>query len=376
MKFVVEREELVDAVNWVARSLSTRPIKPELLGIMIDVDTSITLTGSDLETSTKAILKADIASKGKVIVPGRLLAEISRSLPAKPITFLLEGTRVLVTAGAAKFTLPTLSTLEYPNLPDVPDAAGLIASDIFATAVNQVAIAAGKDDSLPTLTGVHIEINKNQITLAATDRYRLAVRELSWQSKDSELEATTLLRARTLSDAAKSLTATHSQVTLALSPTSSNERLVGFISELKTMTSRTLDGTFPPFRHLLPSESVAQATINVSDFLDSVRRVALVTDKTVPLRLDFGNGILRLEAGAGEDAQATEELEIEYSGEPIAIAFNPQYLTDGLQALGTPFVEIDFTGASKPAVLVGKQEANGAKDESYKYLLMPMRYSS
>ncbi len=376
MKFVVEREELVDAVNWVARSLSTRPIKPELLGIMIDVDTSITLTGSDLETSTKAILKADIASKGKVIVPGRLLAEISRSLPAKPITFLLEGTRVLVTAGAAKFTLPTLSTLEYPNLPDVPNAAGLIASDIFATAVNQVAIAAGKDDSLPTLTGVHIEINKNQITLAATDRYRLAVRELSWQSKDSELEATTLLRARTLSDAAKSLTATHSQVTLALSPTSSNERLVGFISELKTMTSRTLDGTFPPFRHLLPSESVAQATINVSDFLDSVRRVALVTDKTVPLRLDFGNGILRLEAGAGEDAQATEELEIEYSGEPIAIAFNPQYLTDGLQALGTPFVEIDFTGASKPAVLVGKQEANGAKDESYKYLLMPMRYSS
>ena len=376
MKFVVEREELVDAVNWVARSLSTRPIKPELLGIMIDVDTSITLTGSDLETSTKAILKADIASKGKVLVPGRLLAEISRSLPAKPITFLLEGTRVLVTAGAAKFTLPTLSTLEYPNLPDVPDAAGLIASDIFATAVNQVAIAAGKDDSLPTLTGVHIEINKNQITLAATDRYRLAVRELSWQSKDSELEATTLLRARTLSDAAKSLTATHSQVTLALSPTSSNERLVGFISELKTMTSRTLDGTFPPFRHLLPSESVAQATINVSDFLDSVRRVALVTDKTVPLRLDFGNGILRLEAGAGEDAQATEELEIEYSGEPIAIAFNPQYLTDGLQALSTPFVEIDFTGASKPAVLVGKQEANGAKEESYKYLLMPMRYSS
>ena len=376
MKFVVEREELVDAVNWVARSLSTRPIKPELLGIMIDVDTSITLTGSDLETSTKAILKADIASKGKVLVPGRLLAEISRSLPAKPITFLLEGTRVLVTAGAAKFTLPTLSTLEYPNLPDVPDAAGLIASDIFATAVNQVAIAAGKDDSLPTLTGVHIEINKNQITLAATDRYRLAVRELSWQSKDSELEATTLLRARTLSDAAKSLTATHSQVTLALSPTSSNERLVGFISELKTMTSRTLDGTFPPFRHLLPSESVAQATINVSDFLDSVRRVALVTDKTVPLRLDFGNGILRLEAGAGEDAQATEELEIEYSGEPIAIAFNPQYLTDGLQALGTPFVEIDFTGASKPAVLVGKQEANVAKEESYKYLLMPMRYSS
>ncbi len=375
MKFVVEPGELVDAVNWVARSLSTRPIKPELLGIMIDVDTSITLTGSDLETSTKAILKADIASKGKVLVPGRLLAEIARSLPNKPITFVLDGTRVLVTAGSAKFTLPTLSVNEYPNLPELPETAGLIASDLFTTAVNQVAIAAGKDDSLPTLTGVHIEINKNNITLAATDRYRLAVRELTWQAKDGNIEVNTLVRARTLSDAAKSLT-THSQVTLALSPTGANEKLIGFISELKTMTSRTLDGTFPPFKHLLPSESVAQAVIEVAPFLDSVRRVALVTDKTVPLRLIFSRNSLQLEAGAGEEAQATEELEIVYNGEDINIAFNPTYLTDGLQAIGTPFVQIDFTGASKPAVLSGKHELNGAKDESYKYLLMPMRYTA
>ena len=372
MKFVVEPSELVDAVNWVARSLSTRPIKPELLGIMIDVDTSITLTGSDLETSTKAILKADIASKGKVLVPGRLLAEIARSLPNKPITFVLDGTRVLVTAGSAKFTLPTLSVNEYPNLPELPETAGLIASDLFTTAVNQVAIAAGKDDSLPTLTGVHIEINKNNITLAATDRYRLAVRELTWQAKDGNIEVNTLVRARTLSDAAKSLT-THSQVTLALSPTGANEKLIGFISELKTMTSRTLDGTFPPFK---PSESVAQAVIEVAPFLDSVRRVALVTDKTVPLRLIFSHNSLQLEAGAGEEAQATEELEIVYNGEDINIAFNPTYLTDGLQAIGTPFVQIDFTGASKPAVLSGKHELNGAKDESYKYLLMPMRYTA
>ena len=375
MKFLVEPTELVDAVNWVARSLSTRPIKPELLGIMIDVDTSITLTGSDLETSTKAILKADISAKGKVLVPGRLLAEIARALPNKPITFTLDGNRVLVTAGTAKFTLPTLSVNEYPNLPELPETAGVIPSDVFAQAVNQVAVAAGKDDSLPTLTGVHIAINQNKITLAATDRYRLAVRELNWQAKDSNIEVNTLVRARTLSDAAKSLTA-HSQVTLALSTSNSNEKLIGFLSELKTMTSRTLDGTFPPFKHLLPTESVAEATIEVAPFLDSVRRVALVTDKTVPLRLIFATGSLQLEAGAGEDAQATEELEIIYSGEAINIAFNPQYLTDGLQAIGTPFVQINFTGASKPAVLTGKHELTGTRDMSYQYLLMPMRYSA
>jgi len=163
MKFVVERDPLIDAVNWVARSLSSRPIQTALLGIMIDVTDSITLTGSDLETSTKATINADIATKGKVLVPGRLLAEIARSLPAKPVTFVLDGTRVLVTAGSAKFTLPTLPSNEYPNLPTLPQSAGEIPADVFATAVNQVAVAAGKDDSLPTLTGVHIEMNKTQL---------------------------------------------------------------------------------------------------------------------------------------------------------------------------------------------------------------------
>ena len=375
MKFVVEREELVDAVNWVARSLSNRPIKTELLGILIDVDTSITMVGSDLETATKAIVKADISSKGKVLVPGRLLAEIARSLPNKPITFTLDGTRVLVTAGSAKFTLPTLDVNAYPQLPELPETAGLIASDVFTEAVNQTAVAAGRDDSLPTLTGVHVEINKNKIILAATDRYRLAVRELTWQAKDANIESTTLVRARTLSDAAKVLTGSD-QVTLALSPQDSNEKLVGFVSELKTMTSRTLDGSFPPFKHLIPNESTAHGIVDVQTLLDSVRRVALVTDKTVPLRLNFENNSLQLEAGAGEEAQATEVLDIVYTGEPINIAFNPQYLTDGLQALTTQYVQFDFTGSAKPAVISGKHEIGGAKDESYKYLLMPMRYSN
>ena len=375
MKFVVERDPLIEAVNWVARSLSSRPIQTALLGIMIDVDDAITLTGSDLETSTKAVIQADITTKGKVLVPGRLLAEIARSLPLKPISFILDGTRVLVTAGSAKFTLPTLPVNEYPQLPNLPDTAGVIPSDVFNTAVNQVAIAAGKDDSLPTLTGVHIEINKNNITLAATDRYRLAVKEINWKPKDSNIETATLLRARTLSDAAKSL-ATSSEVTFALSPANSNEKLVGFLSDEKTMTSRTLDGTFPPFRHLLPNESTAEAIIEVAQLLDSVRRVALVTDKTVPLRLIFNKDNLRLEAGAGDDAQATENLDINYSGEDINIAFNPTFLTDGLQAINSPFVHIAFTGDKKPAVLTGKSESDGAINTSYKYLLMPMRYTS
>ena len=375
MKFVVERDALVDAVNWVSKSISNRPITTALLGIVIDVADEITLSGSDLETSAKAKFKADISQKGKVLVPGKLLAEISRSLPAKPVTFNLEGSRVLVTAGSAKFTLPTLPLVEYPALPELPSASGSLNSDLFATAVNQVAIAAGKDDSLPTLTGVFVEINKNQITLAATDRYRLAVRELTWSAQDANIETTSLLRARTLADAAKSLIGT-TQVTIALAPTNTNEKLVGFISEGKTMTSRVLDGSFPPFRHLLPTESTADAIIEVAPLLDSVRRVALVTDKTVPLRLNFSNNSLQLEADTGDEAQASEKLDINYKGEDINIAFNPTFLTDGLTAINTAFVHITFTGANKPAVLTGQTEAGSAPITNYKYLLMPMRYSS
>jgi DNA polymerase-3 subunit beta len=376
VKFTVEQGALTDGVNWVSRSLSTRPIKTELLGIVIDATgDEVTLSGSDLETSSKAFFKAYISQPGKVLVPGKLLAEISRSLPNKPITITLDGSRVLVTSGSAKFTLPTLSISEYPSLPELPETTGVVASDVFATAVAQVAIAAGKDDSLPTLTGVHIEINEDTVTLAATDRYRLAVREFTWQPTTPGLSTTSLLRGRTIADAAKSLTGSKN-VSLSFAPNTSNDRLAGFAGEGKSMTSRMLDGTFPPYRHLLPQDVTTTAIVEVAPFLDSVRRVALVTDKTVPLRLEFANNTVSLEAGAGEEAQATEAIEILLNGEPISIAFNPVFLADGLQAVGTSFVQISFTGSNKPAILSGKSDRDGKVIENYRYLLMPMRYAS
>ena len=376
MKFTVDQGALTDGVNWVSRSLSTRPIKTELLGIVIDATgDEFVLSGSDLETSSKSIFKADISQPGKVLVPGKLLAEISRSLPNKPITITLDGSRVLVTSGSAKFTLPTLSISEYPNLPELPETTGVVASDVFATAVAQVAIAAGRDDSLPTLTGVHIEINEETVTLAATDRYRLAVREFNWQPTAPGVSTTSLLRGRTIADAAKSLTGSKN-VSLSFAPATSNDRLAGFSGEGKSMTSRMLDGTFPPYRHLLPQEVTTTAIVEVAPFLDSVRRVALVTDKTVPLRLEFANNSVSLEAGAGEEAQATEAIEILLNGEAISIAFNPVFLADGLQAVGTSFVQISFTGSNKPAILMGKSDRDGKVIENYRYLLMPMRYAS
>lgn len=377
MRFVIERDALSDGVAWVSRSVSSRPIMPVLLGVVIeakkDQKNSIHLAGYDLETSAKAEVNADVKEEGKVLVPGRLLSDITKSLPNKPVTISLDGNRVSIVSGSAKFALPTLPVNDYPNLPDLPGETGRISGELFAEAVHQVAIAAGKDDSLPVLTGVFVEIEENKLTLAATDRYRLAVRELTWEAPRASASA--LIRARTLHDASKFLTG-NAHVSLALAAATAQERLIGFFTEGKSMTSRMLDGTFPPYRHLLPNDRNATAIVEVAPLLDSVRRVAIVADKTIPLRLTFAPGSLTLEAGAGEEASATEELEIAFDGEGFTIAFNPTYLVDGLSALGTAYVDMAFTGASKPAVLSGRESADGQSDLSYRYLLMPMRYAS
>lgn len=375
MKFTIEQSKLVDVVNWVSRSLSSRPIQTALLGIVIDAEgTQVTLSGSDLETASRATTDADIATPGKVLVPGKLLADISRSLPNKPVTIQLDGTRVLVNAGSAKFTLPVLPINEYPNLPEMPEALGVIDADLFNEAVAQVATAAGKDDSLPSLTGVHVEVNGENITMAATDRYRLAVRELTFSPARPNTEAVALIRARTLHDAAKTL-ATAKNVNIALAPAASNDRLAGFQSETKSTTTRLLDGTFPPYRHLLPQESLTTTVIEVAPFLDAVRRVALVTDKTIPLKLTFTGNSVTLEAGGGDEAQANEVFEINKTGEDLSIAFNPNYLLDGLHAINAPFAQISFNTASKAAIIMGKKSADAPATDNFKYLLMPTKFA-
>ena len=375
MKFTIEQSKLVDVVNWVSRSLSTRPIQTALLGIVIEADNQkIVLSGSDLETASRATADAEVAAPGKVLVPGKILADISRSLPNKPVTIQLDGTRVLVNAGSAKFTLPVLPINEYPNLPEMPEALGTIDAELFNQSVAQVSTAAGKDDSLPSLTGVHVEVNGENITMAATDRYRLAVRELTFSPARPNTEAVALIRARTLHDAAKTL-ATAKNVNIALAPTTSNDRLAGFQTESKSTTTRLLDGTFPPYRHLLPQESLTTTVIEVAPFLDAVRRVALVTDKTIPLKLTFTGNTVTLEAGGGDEAQANEVFEINKTGEDLSIAFNPNYLLDGLHAINAPYAQISFNTSSKAAILMGKSDANSTAIENFKYLLMPTKFA-
>src|SRR3954452_20893267 len=218
MKIRIERDPLADAVAWAARILPQKSQLPVLAGLRLDADSAgaLRLSGFDYEVSAEAELDVMVSEAGSVLVPGRLLAYISRSLPAgQAVDVATDGSRVQVSCGSARFTLPTLPLDEYPSLPAMPEVSGTLGSDAFAAAVASVAIAAGRDDTLPVLTGVRVEIDGEDVTLAATDRYRLAVRTLRWQPVDPSLQATALVPARTLAEAAKSLTA-GAEVTLAL----------------------------------------------------------------------------------------------------------------------------------------------------------------
>src|SRR5947207_8109688 len=182
MKFRVERDALADAVAWTAKSLPSRPSVPVLAGVMLRVTGGrLTVSGFDYEVSSQVGLDVQADADGAALVSGRLLAEITRALPAKPVDFATIGSHVELTCGSARFTLPTMPVEDYPTLPDMPATAGTVDAGVFAAAVSQVAIAAGRDDTLPLLTGVRVEIEGSMMTLLATDRYRLAIRELPWR---------------------------------------------------------------------------------------------------------------------------------------------------------------------------------------------------
>ena len=385
LKFRLVREDFADAVAWVARSLPSRPTVPVLAGVLITgSDEGLTIAGFDYDVSSEVVIPAEIASPGTVLVSGRLLSDITRALPAKPVEVSVDGNRILLTCGSAKFSLPAMPVEDYPALPTLPAETGVVAADLFTEAVGQVAVAAGRDDTLPMLTGIRVEIAGDKVVLAATDRFRLAVRELTWATTSPGVDAAVLVPARTLAEAAKAVTP-GSDVHLALGSGAAvgEERLLGIRSAGKRSTTRLLDTEFPKFRQLLPTDHTALATIGVSELTEAIKRVALVADRGAQVRMEFAPGVLHLAAGGADGVGlAEEDLEVEFVGEPLTIAFNPTYLTDGLGSLHSDRVTFGFTTASKPAVLrpateeapvSGSAGPFPAMDTDYVYLLMPVR---
>lgn len=374
MKFRVERDALADAVAWTAKSLPNRPSVPVLAGVMMRVsERQLNVSGFDYEVSSQVSIDVQGDADGAALVSGRLLAEITKALPAKPVDIAAVGAHLELVCGSARFTLPTMPVEDYPTLPEMPDSAGTVDAAEFAAAVAQVAVAAGRDETLPMMTGVRIELNGTSLAMLATDRYRLAMREMQWRPEDPDVSMNALVPARTLADTAKTLGPLGGDVTMALAHGGAGEGMIGFVGGARRTTSRLLDGAnYPPVRSLFPASHNAEARVSVPALNEVVRRVALVADRTTPVLLSFSDEGLVVEAGGTEEARASEAMEAAFTGEPLTIGFNPQYLLDGLAALNSPTALLSFVDAFKPAVISPAGE-DGEIVPGYRYLIMPIR---
>ena len=370
MKFRVERDVLAEAVTWTARSLSPRPPVPVLSGLLIKAESgSLSIASFDYEISARLQIPADISEEGTILVSGRLLAEICRSLPSAPVDVETDGSKVTLTCRNSRFNLATMPVSEYPELPALPDVSGVVDGDAFAQAVSQVIIAASRDDTLPILTGVRMEIEDDLITFLATDRYRLALRELPWKPATPGISTSALVKAKTLNEVAKTL-GSGGDLNIALS---GDRELIGFESGGRRTTSLLVDGDYPKIRSLFPENTPIHATVETHALVEAVRRVSLVAERNTPVRLAFTDGQVTLDAGTGEDAQASEALEASLVGDDITVAFNPHYLSEGLGAFPSKYVRFSFTTPPKPAVISAQEELTGDDQEDYRYLLMPVR---
>jgi DNA polymerase-3 subunit beta len=348
MRLRVGRETLGDAVAWVARALPARPVVPVLSGLLLEASSAgLTLSCFDYEVSARVRIDADVAEEGTALVPGRLLAEITRSLPAQPAEFSSDGDMVSLACGGAEFTLVSLPLADYPALPEPPPPAGTVEGGALAVAASQVVPAASRDDTLPMLTAVCLDIDGETLTLAATDRYRLAVRELSWVPAVPGIRAVAMVPARTLAEFARTM-APGAAVTVAFGvgqPDASGQAsppgtgdprpadgMISFEAGGRRLIARLIAGEFIRYRTRFPAEFSCRAEVPAALFTEAVRRVSLVAERASPVRLTFGTGSVVIEAHAEGRARAVEAVAADFEGTERVISFNPHYLLDGLGA--------------------------------------------
>jgi DNA polymerase-3 subunit beta len=384
VKLRLSREALTEAVAWAAHALPARSTVPALSGLLLtaeqrDTEGLLTVSGFDFEVSARFESRAEVFEPGVARVPGRLLADLAKALPVGyDVELATAGADALLTCGPAHFELPLLPREDGPQLPELPPALGSVDGALFAEAVAQVAVVAGRDEALPFLTGIRLELHADLLRLVATDRYRLAVRELPWQriTTPSGWEpAVALIPARTLHEITRSLTKDEQiRISPGVEDANGNGGLIGFTAGRREATTRLLAADFIRYEAIFPSAFTGSALIERRPLLDAVKRVALVTERHRPLRLSFTPGRLVVDAGGSSEARGRQSLEAHFEAEPIVLSANAGYLLDGLGALTSRYVELSYTTPTKPAVLTGREDSTPTQEApSYRYLFMPLR---
>ena len=377
MKFHVGRDVFSEAVSFVVKLLPQRNPQPILAGVLIEAgENGLSLSAFDYEASARTTIEASVDEPGTILVHGRLLSEIASRLPNAPIQMELDDDGIALTCGSARFMLASMPVQEYPAIPEVSGDSGLVPAEDFATAIAQVAFAASRDDVTPVLTGVQLEVSGTHLSLVATDRYRVALRQIPWDggSTASDDTTTALVPARTLTEVGKTF-AHGGDISIAFSGTGDRE-IIAFSAGDRTVTSLLIKGNFPPVRRLFPEQTDHYAVVNTGDLMEAVRRVSLVLDRSAPLRFTFTTEGVSMDASGTEQARASESVDATLTGEDVTLGLNPQYLLEALGAVRSEFTRITFTSSENqnklsPVLITPQTSIDKGGEDSFKYLLQP-----
>jgi DNA polymerase III subunit beta len=361
LRATCSRDDLASALGVVARGLSSRGAVQVLNGILLrGEEGNLTLASTDMEISLRASVAGEIAGDGAVVVPGRLLTDLARLLPDDSVTLSHEeGDGVLqVTSGSHSSRLNVYSAEDFPRLPPTDVALHTIAAPALLATIDKVARAASRDESRPVLTGILVRFEGDKLVMAATDSYRLAVKETELEAGGADLEA--IIPARALQELAR-LAAGADEVRLGV-----HENHVIFSAGDVWLTSRRIDGQFPNYKQLLPETFEAEVTTPREPLLHVIRRAGVLAQRNAPLRLRFAEGELSVSAQTQDVGEAHESLPVDYAGDPLQIGFNPDFLRDGLEAVSDESVQLKLINPLRPGLIV-------SPDESFWYLIMPIR---
>jgi DNA polymerase-3 subunit beta len=361
VKFRSDRDLLSEALQTVQRGVSTRPGIPALTGVLMTVgDGELALTTTDLEVTTEVRIGVEAKEDGSALVPARLLADMVKALPPDAVEFETDGSQAQVSCRSFEGTLRCLAAEDFPAVRDVAGVRVTVNAGAFAEAVSQVARAASRDEARPVLTGVHLEANREGLTMVATDSYRLAVRELR---ATADGEARALVPERAIAEAGRAAGGEEKgDVELVIGDAQAAFR----VGSLR-MTSRLIEGEFPNYRQLLPEPGENRLAASRVELLEAVRRVGLLARESSPVRLELNALGVRLTSQSPDLGNAVEAVEATYQGEELTVAFNPMYLGDGLAGASADRVTVELRDGLKPALIKGEGE------DAFTYLVMPVR---
>jgi DNA polymerase-3 subunit beta len=365
VKITCSRDELARVLGLVGRAVSTRGSVQILGGVLLRTDGArLEVAATDMEMSLRADADTTVDGDGSVVVPGRLLLEIVRLLPAGDVVLEhdVEESTLQIACGSASYRLNTYRAEDYPRLPDV-DAATLVSvpRPALLETIAKVSRAASRDESRPVLTGILVRLDGQNLVMAATDSYRLAVKETRLeQDVGRELEA--IVPARALGELVRIGQASEAEnVEVGV-----QENQVVFVLDGVVLTARRIDGQFPNFRQLKPEGFEAEIRLSREEILDAVKRVGVMAQRNAPLKLRFEEGELTIQAQAQDVGEAKESLPISYSGDALEIGFNPEFLREGFESLSEAEVRVKLITPLRPGLITGE-------GDDFWYLIMPIR---